>query len=158
MKNKTDKPIQFKEIETFDDLQALADQPIFCDFTLHQTPVRLKLEPVTPALGEQLRELGRKATPPFNPLRKDYDLMDPKYQAERDLNARKARALTVYACCPVIARKKPGLTGADQIYQFIQGLKLPENILDLIEAKALIGGMGDVERRANFTLPPDSES
>lgn len=152
-----EKEITVKAIESFDELQAEADQPIHCDFTLNGKAHRLNLIPVTPELSEQLREIGRRAQPPMHPISKQYDLMEPKYLEARDLNSRKARAVTVYACCPIIAAKKPGLTAVDQIYQFIKGLRLPDTLLELIEAKAMIGGLGDVERRANFTLPPSSD-
>jgi hypothetical protein len=148
-----------KPITTLDELQALVSKPIPCAFKLDGQEVELALKRATPLVEETCRRLLRACQPPWKPDRKDYDLLDAKYLADRDDAAKKARSFTVYSCCETIAAKKPGLTGVDEIHGFVRGL-LTENILELIEMTAKVGGM-NIEREvlggANFTPAPGSE-
>jgi hypothetical protein len=138
------------EIKSLAQLQKLVDTPVELEFELHGQPVKVLLSPVTPSLAETIHKLQRASQPPWVEGRKEYNLTDQKYLAEKVENIKKARSLTVYGCCPAIAQAKPGLVNVEDVHKFIQGI-LSETILDLIEAKALVGGLGNVQGRANFT-------
>ena len=149
------------KIASFDELTARIEKTIPCVFKLDGELIEIPVKRISPQLAEQVRKLRRTVTPPFkkdrNPPTGDYDPMDPKYLSDRDAMEAKVRALIVYACCPIIAAKKPGLTSHEDMTAFVQGV-LGENILDLIMLTAQAGGMNldeEVQRRANFISTPD---
>ena len=162
MKNKTEKQSQAEvrpvlTITSLDQLQALVNETAMCQFELDGTRISVPVNRISPGVAERERAITRTSQPPYKADRKDYDPLDPAYLAARDLAALKARAFIVYACCPAVSAKKPGLTGVDDIFNFVQGL-LTENILNLIALSARVGGM-NLEREvagANFTLAPGS--
>jgi hypothetical protein len=148
------------KIASFDELAARIEKTIPCVFKLDGELLEIPVKRVSPALAERVRKLRRAVTPPFkkerNPPAGDYDPMDAGYLAARDAVETKVRALIVYACCPLIAAKRPGLTDEAQMVEFVQGV-LAENILDLIMLTAQAGGMNldeEVQRRANFISTP----
>lgn len=150
-------------IQSLDELQKLVDAPLLCAFELDGQLIELDLRRVTPAIEEQRREILRAPQVPWVKERNgtavnDYDPMNPAYLKAKDLAERKARALIVYACCPAVAAKKPGLTNPDDILRFVQSI-LAENILDVIALTALASGLSvEVAGRANFTSVPGSAS
>ena len=142
-------------ITSLDQLQALVDAPIECVFAIDDTIVRLPCRRMTQDLSEQVRQIRIEAQPPFDPKRGangDYDYSNPAYRLRHETNLKTARAVIVYAGCPLIAAKKPGLVDKQQIYQFIRGI-LSEMILELIAQRIENGGLGIVSEaeRANFT-------
>lgn len=155
---------RIKKITSFDELAGLLAKPVSCVFKLDGQDIEIQVNRVTPLLAEQVRKLRRSVTPPFkkdrNPPAGDYDPLDAKYLEARDAMEIKCRALIVYASCPLVSAKKPGLTNPDDLVAFVQGV-LSENMLDLIMLTAQAGGMNldeEVQRRANFTSTPGSEN
>lgn len=147
-------------IENIDQLQDLVAAPMIVPFSIDGKAIHLPIRRATPAMLETYRETVRKVQPPFKAERKDYDPLDPTYLANRDAAMKKARNYLVYSCCPAVSAKKPGLTSPDEISPFVQTI-LTENLLDLIAASAQAGGLNldvEVQRGANFTPPPGSES
>ncbi len=155
---KTD-PNKIISIHTADELQTILDEPLEVRFRVGQKTISIPVTAISAQTAEQVRALRRKARPQWKKdlgPNGDYDLMDSKYQEERDLNERKARALIIYAHCPVVAAKKPGLTAVDPIYLHVQGL-FNENVLEVIAAKIMEGGVS-LEEQVNFTSTPALES
>ena len=145
------------KIASFDELATRMDKTIPCVFKLDGSLIEIPVKRMSPGLAERVRKLRRSVTPPFkkerNPPAGDYDPMDAKYLESKDAVETKVRALIVYACCPLIAAKKPGLTDEAEMAVFVQGV-LSENILDLIMLTAQAGGLNldeEVQRLANFT-------
>jgi hypothetical protein len=146
-------------VENLDQLTAIVNEPVMCEFTLCGQALRLPCRRVSQELDEQVRAIRREAVPMYKKtLGKDgdYDYMDPAYQAKRDLNEKIARSLTVYAGCPAIAAKKPGLTNKNEIHAFVKTI-LTEHIVELIFLTIQGGGMVLVDR-ANFISTAASES
>lgn len=142
-----------------DQLQTLLDAPLEVRFNLGGKTFVIEVTALSPQTAEQVRALRRKARPQWKKelgTGGDYDLMDPKYQEERDTNERKARALMIYSHCPAVAAKKPGLVAIDQIYAHVQNM-WRENVLELVAAKIMAGGIS-LEEQVNFTSTPGSES
>jgi len=145
--------------KTLDELQALVDGKINCRFRLDGREANVPVSRISPAVAEKERQIKRAVQPPYKPDRKDYDPLDAKFLADRDLANLKARAFIVYSCCPLVSAKRPGLTSTDDIFAFVQGL-LTENILNVIALTAQAGGLDlDVEaqKTANFTPAPGLE-
>jgi hypothetical protein len=153
-KEPTNKPVLIK---SFDQLQALVDKPLPCQFALDGELVELPCRRITQETQERVLAILRKAVPPMkkgpNP---DYDHRAPSYLAECEHNEKVARAVIVYSGCPAIAAKKPGLVDDEAIYQFVRPL-LSETILEIICLTIQKGGLDRVDR-ANFISPPGSES
>ena len=162
MKSKTKPESKSTEpivIATLDQLQALVDAPVYCDFALDGQLIRVPCKRASQDVEEQIRSIEREAQPKFDPKRGpngDYDYSAPDYLAKRDKNAKVARALRVYTCCPAVAAQKPGLTDREQIYQYVKSI-LSENILELIALTTQGGGVGLVEK-VNFTSPAGLEN
>jgi hypothetical protein len=155
-KNPTDKVIR---IGSADQLQELLSEPLEARFQIGARNICVPISPLSPATADQVRGLQRKARPPYKKdlgTNGDYDYFDTKYLEEKDLNSKKARAITIYCHCPAVAAKKPGLTNPDQIYQFVQTL-FTENVLDVLAAKIMEGDLS-LEAQVNFTSTPGSES
>lgn len=147
-------------VENIDDLQAIVGAPMIVPFLIDNREVHLSVRRATPAMLETYREIVRKVQPPFNKERKDYDPLDAKYLSDRDAAMKKARNYLVYSCCPAVAAKKPGLTSPDEISAFVQSI-LTDNLHELIASMAQAGGLNldlEVQKGANFTSPPGSES
>jgi hypothetical protein len=147
------------EITDLKQLQALCDAPLHCEFSLDGQVIRVPLRRLTAAIEEQRRDILRSVPPPpYVKERGEYDALNPAYVKAKEVAEKKARSLVVYACCPMVAAQKPGLTAVDDIHRFVQGL-LAENLLDVMALTAMASGLSvEVNRRANFTSPPDSES
>lgn len=161
-KNTTRKEISITSLKQ---LRDLSEKPITVRFALEdedgKQTIKLTCHRLGQAVREQVDALQREAQPKWSDKRKDYDLLDKTYLAERDLNNLKARSLMVYTGCPAVAAEKPGLTDVNQIYEFVRGL-LADKILQVIALK--IEGSGitlmqerEVAERANFTSTADSE-
>jgi hypothetical protein len=141
-------------ITSLDQLQRLIDAPIWCEFKLDGRPMRVECHRPTQALDEQVRALRRKAQPEFKKERGpngDYDYAAPAFLAAREANEKIARALLIYACCPVVAASRPGLLVPEKIAEYVRGL-LSEGVLDLLATVIQVGGL-DLMDRVNFTLP-----
>lgn len=158
------KKIDATKITSFADLKGRLEKPVSCYFKLDGELLELPLRRVPPKLAESIRTMRRNVVPPFrkdrNPPNGDYDPMDPEYLRKRDEVEGRVRSLIVYTCCPYLAQEKPGLTSPEEIDAFVKSV-WTENILDLIMITAQAGGMNleeEVQRRANFTFTPGSES
>ena len=140
-------------IESLDQLQALVDAPVYALFALDNQPLKVPCRRADQALQEQVRALRRKAQPPrmkeAGPNGDHYDYGNLAYQEAHERNTKIARALLVYSGCPMVSAKKPGLTDASQIHEFVKTI-LSENILEIIAGTVEIGGIGMVER-VDFT-------
>jgi hypothetical protein len=157
MKKTAEKPqATTTTIESLDQLQALIDAPLWCEFRLDGQSVRVACKRVTQIVDEQVRELRRTAQPPYKAERKDYDYTDTNYLKARDQNEKTARSLVVYCGCPTVAQKNPGLTDPKAIHTFVRTV-LTENIVELICLTIQAGGMELVDR-ANFTSTSALES
>lgn len=145
-------------ITSLDQLQGIIDRAVPCEFEVDGQLITLMVKRSTEDILEQRRDILRGPQPPYIEGRKDYNHVDPKYLAARDLSEQKARSLVVYTCCPAVAAKQPGLTGVDSIHAFVKSI-LTENIKSLIELTAMFGGVSrEVKARANFISTPASES
>ena len=157
MKKTENKTKTVLTITSLDQLQALVNETVKCQFELDGVSINLPVNRISPAVAERERAITRSVQPPYKPERKDYDPLAPEYLAARDLATLKARAFIVYSCCPSVCAKKPGLMAVDDIFSFVQGL-LTENLLNLIAMSARVGGM-NLEREvagANFMPAPGS--
>jgi hypothetical protein len=143
-------------IESLDQLQQLVECPIYCEFKLDGKLIRLPCKRINQGLDEKVRAIRREAQPPYDERRKDYNYFDPAFLRLRDRNDKVARAMIVYAGCPAIAAKRPGLVDKEEIHLFVSTV-LSENILDLIAATIQVGGMELVDR-ANFISTSASEN
>lgn len=145
-----------KEIGNFDELQAICDAPIYCEFKIDGQEIRLPCRRLSPAVDEQVRALRREATPPFVKERGEYNYFDAAFLKKKDEGEQLVRSLVIYAGCPSVAAKNPGLTNRDDIHRFVKNL-LTENILELIKLTILAGGV-ELTERTNFTSTAASES
>ena len=144
-----------KNMTSLDELQKLVDAPIKCQFKLDGNLLSIDVKRMTPAIAERRRSILRAVQPPFKAERKDYDPLDANYLKQRDLAEDKARCITVYFCCPIVAAKKACATD-EEIYTFVNGT-LTRHLQELIELTAQSGGMQMTEA-ANFTSPAALES
>lgn len=162
---KTDKPPKkVTVINTFKELQQRLTQPVSCRIALETEAglehLEIPCRRLDPKVKEQADELVLSVVPEYSAKLKDYDFRDAKYQLALALAQKKARALLVYAHCPVVAGEKPGLTDATAIYEFVQGL-LVEPVIEALALRIEGSGMRvlrEVESRANFTSIAGSES
>lgn len=152
MKNvKSAKTTEPKAITSLAELEALLNEPMYCEFSLSGRPVKLELKRLSTDVNEQVRNIQRAAPqPPWNKERNDYDYMNPLYLQKRDLQTAIARSFVIYTGCPEIARKKPGLTKPEDIHAFVKTL-LIENIQETIFLTLAASGMEKVVERSNFT-------
>jgi hypothetical protein len=156
--NNNPKPQKMTSITSLQQLQTLVDSPLTCTFLLDSQPVEVKLKRVTAAIEEQRRAILRPIQPPWDDVRKEFNILAPKYLAAKEEAEKKARSLVVYTCCPIVAEQKPGLTTIEDIHKFVQSV-LAEQLLELIAQTALSNGLQlEVQRLANFTHTPGSES
>lgn len=156
MKTKTKTETSIR-IQSLDQLQQLCDRPVICYIKLDHGPViEIPCRRLDAKTQEIVLDLRRAAKPKYDERRKDYDLLDENYLRARDENQLIARAVMIYACCPMVAAKQPGLQDRKKIFEFVQGL-FTENILQALELTIQGGGLELVEG-ANFTSAPGSES
>lgn len=160
--DKNQKPIAAKKISSFDELQTLLAPLVECEFEIDGVVVSVPVQRVEPSIAERKRVLETAAQPPFDEKRKDWNPLDKKYMEEAAMNKRKARALVLYTCVPLIAAKKPGLTNEDEMLKFIEqggangrGI-FTENILERLAVTAEWGGVNS-RTRVNFISPGGSE-
>jgi hypothetical protein len=151
---------EIRKVTTVAELAAVLDAPLRCRFAIDGQVLEVPVQRMSARTAEQVRELLRKAKPPFNKAlgdRGDYDLTSEPYQKERDDNLKRARSLMIYAHCPLVAANKPGLTALADIHNYVQGL-FTESVLEVISIAIQGGGLEEVEERVNFTSAPGSES
>ena len=156
---KTNETTEVKTGMSLDELQAVVDAPIWCEFALSGAPIRVECRRLGQAVDEQVRELRRRAQPPFLKDRGpsgDYDYTNAAYLAAKDKNEKIARALMIYAGCPAVAAKKPGLVVPEMIYDYVRGV-LSETVLEILGAVIQGGGL-ELGGRVNFTSTSASES
>ncbi len=147
-------PPPSKLITSVAELQGLIDAPIKCRFQLDGKTLEVELIRLKPSMQESVRAVTREVVPPFNNDRKDYDMMHPTFLARREKANITARAVALYAGCPIIAQAKPGLADKDSIFAHVQGL-FSEYILQLLYM-TLTGEGVSLDERTNFTSPLDS--
>lgn len=162
-KVKPSKSVAPKKIGAFAELESLLAPLVECEFEIDGQAVVVPVKRLTPAIAERKRVLETAAQPPYDEKRKDWDPLNKAYQAELALNKRKARALVLYTCVPLIAAKRPGLSSEAEMLQFIEqggpegsGI-LTENILERLAMTVEWGGINS-RARVNFTSPGGSES
>lgn len=159
-KKETETP-QELTINSADELMAILTETIECRFVYKGKMIRVPVTPLSASTAEKVRELRRKALPPFRRERGpngSYDELDPAYLKARDENEKKARAVIIYAHCPAVAEKKPGILNPDEIYQFVQGL-FTESILEILSLTIQGGGLSnELDERVDFTLAGGSDT
>ena len=154
MKQKQKAEVKPVAIVSFDQLQAMLEAPVNCEFEIDGVLVALPVKRMSPGIAERKRALENSVQPPWDDKRKDFDPLNKKYIEDSSAAKRKARALVIYYCCPVIAAKKPGLASEDEIVKFIQEC-FTENILERLLFTADWGGVNGkrVAAAVNFTSP-----
>jgi hypothetical protein len=140
---------QTETITSLDELQALLDKPMHCEFVLDRHSVKLECKRLSAAIEEEVRRIRRDVQPPWSAEKKDYDHLNSQYLQKRDAAERIARSVIVYWGCPQVAAKKPGLIKPAEIHLFVNGL-LTEHILELLALTVQAGGL-EVPQRTDFT-------
>lgn len=146
-------------ITSAEQMSSLLKEELFAHFFWRGRSVKVPITPMSPKTSDAVRELNRKALPPFKRDRGAqgaYDDYDPAYLKAREENIRKARSLAIYTHCPVVAQIKAGLVNVDEIHAFVQTL-WTENILEIISLKIQEGGLS-LEPRVDFTSAGGLES
>lgn len=151
-------------IHTFKELKQRLEQPVSCRIALETgrgvETLEIPCRRLDPKVKEQADAIVLSVVPEYSQKLKDYDFRDASYQLKLAVAQKKARALLVYAHCPLVAAEKPGLTDQTQIYEFVQGL-LVEPVLEALALRIEGSGMRvlrEVESQANFTSMRASES
>jgi hypothetical protein len=157
--------VKHLKVTGFAQLKQLAEATFPCRFLLDSQLVELELRRLTPAEQAEIQKTyhfnetgilrSRTCLPPQVKDAKGvigYDLKNPKYQAELQDNYRLARALVIYAACPVIQAERAGLKEKSVILEYIENLPLGETALEVILWSVLGGGLRTAEL-VNFTSP-----
>lgn len=144
--------------KSLDDINALFASPIPARFQHNGRTIEVEVRGLTPREESERAALLRKAQPKIIKGRTQgedrIEYNDPKYLEDKERWEKTARALCLYRACPIIAAGKPGLTSADEMFEFVQGL-WNEHALEIIYLTIFTGGVS-VAERANFTTAPSS--
>jgi hypothetical protein len=145
-------------VTSLEQMNALFASPIPARFEHNGRVIEVEVRALTPREESERSALLRKAQPKIIKGRTQsedrIEYNDAKYAEEKEHWEKTARALCLYRACPIIAAAKPGLTTADEMFEYVQGL-WNEHALEIIYLTIFTGGVS-VAERANFTTAPSS--
>jgi len=93
-------------------VMGLVEAPVWCRFRLDGQDIQVECRRVSQAVDEQVRELRRRAHPPYSKPTGTtpgyYDESNAAYLIARDKHDKIARSVLIYEGCPAVAASKPG--------------------------------------------------
>lgn len=149
-------------IASWQQLDELCAAPITARFLLDGRLIELPLRRLSPAEQHRLDTVynftsarSSEVRPPLVAGASDkYNHEDADYVLKLEHLRRLARAMTIYAACPVLQAAGPVLTQREEIAVFVNS-KLTDQLLDLLFVTISVGGL-DLADRVSFTSPLDS--
>ena len=144
------------EIQSLEQLQALANEPVVLECQLHGKPVKFVGRRLTPEESKGVKLWLEKALPPVIPGPKPedearYDFSDPGYRTVSEENRRMARALAVSAAFPIF-KGPPGTQATEPvetIKQRVERLQIPDELLDAL-FNAIVAPSVKIGAHVNF--------